>query len=285
MHVCNYVCSYLEQHSAVLLCVWRLDVVGGAGVPPAGGPLGRSLYRSALQAAGQAVATHTDLLLLLKAWILQDALRESPTDAAHTGTATQFPITHFGLFSSSWLRLHRRGTQRVISNDEFQGDLNRAALAVQEIQPLALYLVLPKLVDAVVDESGRCFLVVDCHLATVKHLKLLRVVKRLFSLLLGLAVLLKCYFSGLSDAADDFRNLEVCKDDNISNYQPNMISNNITDTVDISASITQTSCYKELHVLLQRGHNEASLTRFIKQGVTYCSMGNCRKKSLHFFYS
>lgn len=45
------------------------------------------------------------------------------------------------------------------------------------------------------------------HLATVKHLKLLGVVKGLLSLLFGFAFLFECAFGSLSDAADDLRHL------------------------------------------------------------------------------
>lgn len=88
---------HLEEHGAVLVSVRRLNVVGCAGVSAPCGAHDDSLPRLPLHAPRQAAAARAELLRLLEARVLQDALRESPTKAALAGAAGQtftFKDTH-----------------------------------------------------------------------------------------------------------------------------------------------------------------------------------------------
>lgn len=187
--------SYLKQHGAVLVCIRGLNVVRCASMSPTCWHFGSSFSRNFLNAACQAVAASTELLLL-KARVLLDALWEG---TAHTACF----LVDLREFS-----LRERCAERVISHSEHQRGLD-STLAIHEAQTPALRLVLPKKVDAVVNQGGGRFFVVHCHLATVKHLKLLRVVKGFFSLLFGFAFLFECAFGGLPNAADDLRHLQM----------------------------------------------------------------------------
>lgn len=64
-------------------------MVGGAGVPAARRRQEDALPRLPLQAAGQAAAARAELLGLLEAAVLQDALGEGPAQAALTGAVEQ----------------------------------------------------------------------------------------------------------------------------------------------------------------------------------------------------
>lgn len=67
---------YLEQHSAVLVGIRRLDVVGRTGVSATRGTHHDAFPWLPLQASGQAAAARAELLRLLKSRVLQDALGE-----------------------------------------------------------------------------------------------------------------------------------------------------------------------------------------------------------------
>lgn len=192
---CKCMPSYLKQHGAVFVRVRGLNVVRCAGMSPTCWYFSSCFSSCLLWATCQAVAASANLLLL-KARVFLDGLGKG---AAHTAS---FFIYLCGC------SIRERCTERVVSHGEHHRGLGRA-LAIQEAQSPALWLVLPKQVDAVVNQGGGGFFVVHRHLATVKHLKLLRVVKGLLSLLLGSAFLFECAFGGLPDAADDLGHLRM----------------------------------------------------------------------------
>lgn len=78
---------YLEEHGAVLVCIRWLNMIWCARVPASYGAHDDTFPRLPLQTPCQAAAARTKLLRLLKARILQDALREGSSQAALTGTA------------------------------------------------------------------------------------------------------------------------------------------------------------------------------------------------------
>lgn len=80
---------YLEEHGAVLIRIRWLHMIRCAGVTAPHGAHDDTFPRLPLQTPCQAAAARTELLRLLKARILQDALREGSSQAALTAAAGQ----------------------------------------------------------------------------------------------------------------------------------------------------------------------------------------------------
>lgn len=77
--------THLEQHSPVLLRIRGLDVTGSTGVSPAGLCFQGCVVNPSLHHCGDAAAAGAELLLLIKARVLQNPLWKEATTAGQVG--------------------------------------------------------------------------------------------------------------------------------------------------------------------------------------------------------